>query len=121
MAASRAPKVRQKRELAANVPPTDIYETADALTVVMAIPVGGKDDASVNLENDVLRVEGKIDSSEGLDSVYTEYDVGHYSRAFTLLGRIDDDNISAELDGGVLTLTLKKSKAAVPRRIATTS
>jgi HSP20 family protein len=130
MAASQALEVRQKKELAAKgektvparyyVPPTDIYETADALTVVMEIPGVGKDDVSVNLENDVLSVEGKIDSSkyEGLDPVYTEYNVGHYSRAFTLSSKIDQDSISAELEDGVLTLTLKKSKAAVPRRIA---
>jgi HSP20 family protein len=130
MAASQALEVRQKKELAAKgektvparyyVPPTDIYETADALTVVMEIPGVGKDGVSVSLENDVLSVDGKIDSSkyEGLDPVYTEYNVGHYSRAFSLSSKIDQDNISAELDDGVLTLTLKKSKAAVPRRIA---
>ena len=130
MATSQALEVQQKKELAAKgertvparyyVPATDIYETAEALTVVMEVPGVGKDNVSVSLENDELRVEGKIDFSryEGLEPVYTEYNVGHYSRAFTLSSKIDQDNISAELEDGVLTLTLKKAKVAMPRRIA---
>jgi HSP20 family protein len=50
--------------------------------------------------------------------VYAEYNVGHYSRGFTLSDKIDQDGISAELADGVPTLTLKKAKAALPRRIA---
>jgi HSP20 family molecular chaperone IbpA len=73
----------------------------------------------VQLENDVLRVEGRIDFAkyEGLEPVYAEYNVGHFTRSFTLSDKIDQDGISAELADGVLTLTLKKSKAALPRRI----
>jgi len=52
-----------------------------------------------------------------LEPVYAEYNVGHFTRAFTLSNKIDQEGISAELADGVLTLTLKKSKAALPRRI----
>lgn len=73
----------------------------------------------MQLESDVLRIEGRIDFSkyEGLEPVYAEYNVGHYARAFTLSDKIDQDGISADLADGVLTLTLKKAKAALPRRI----
>jgi len=130
MAKSRALSVQEKKELALKeektiparyyVPNSDIYETDDALTVVMEIPGVEKKDVSVNLESDVLRVEGRIDFSkyEGLEPVYSEYNVGHYARAFTLSDKIDQDGISAELEDGVLTLTLKKSKQALPKRIA---
>jgi HSP20 family molecular chaperone IbpA len=130
MAKSHELAVQQKKELAAKeektvparyyVPNADVYETEDALTVVLEIPGVEKKDVSVRLENDVLRVEGQIDFSkyEGLEPVYSEYNIGHYVRAFTLSDKIDQDGISAELDEGVLTLTLKKSKEALPRRIA---
>jgi HSP20 family molecular chaperone IbpA len=130
MAKSKELSVQQKKELAPKeektvparyyVPNTDIYETGEALTLVMEMPGVEKKDVTVQLENDVLRVEGRIDFSkyEGLEPVHAEYNVGHYSRGFTLSDKIDQEGISAELGDGVLTLTLKKAKAALPRRIA---
>jgi HSP20 family molecular chaperone IbpA len=130
MAKSQELSVQQKKELASKeektvparyyVPYTDVYETDGALTLVMEVPGVEKKDISVQLENDVLRVEGRIDFSkyEGLEPVYAEYNVGHYARGFTLSDKVDQDGISAELADGVLTLTLKKAKAALPRRIA---
>ncbi len=122
--------VREKRELAAKeektvpgrfyVPATDVYETEGALTVVMEMPGVDRKDIDVALENDVLRVQGKIDFAnyEGMEPVYTEYNVGHYARSFTLSDRVAQDQISAQLEDGVLTLTLPKTAAAKPRRIA---
>lgn len=130
MAKSRSLEVQEKKELVGKeektiparyyMPNTDIFETDDALTVVMEMPGVERKDVDIRLENDVLRVEGRIDFSkyEGLEPVYTEYNVGPYARAFTLSNKIDQDQISAELDDGVLTLTLKKAKEAMPRRIA---
>lgn len=129
MAKSRSLEVKEKKELARKeeqtiparyyVPDADIFERDDAITVVLEMPGVDRKDVDVRLENDVLRVEGRIDFSkyEGLEPVYTEYNVGHYSRAFTLSDKIDQESISAELEDGVLTLTLKKAKAALPRRI----
>lgn len=130
MAKSRALEVQEKKELVGKeektvparyyIPNTDIFETDDALTLVMEMPGVERKDIDIRLENDVLRVEGRIDFSkyEGLEPVYTEYNVGPYARAFTLSNKIDQDKISAELDDGVLTLTLKKAKEAMPRQIA---
>lgn len=130
MASSQELALREKKELAAKeektipgryyVPYTDIYETNDALTLVMEMPGVEKKDLTVTLENDVLRVDGRIDFSkyEGMEPLYTEYNVGHYTRSFTLSNKIDQDGINAQLTGGVLTLTLPKGKDAQPRRIA---
>jgi HSP20 family protein len=78
-----------------------------------------KNDSSIALEDDTLRVEGKIDLSkyQGMEPVYTEYIVGHYGRGFTLSGKVDRDGITAQLDDGVLALNLPKAKEAMPRRI----
>ena len=130
MAQSQALEVQEKKELVSKeektvparyyVPNTDIYETDDALTVVMEIPGVDKQAVDVNVENDVLRVEARIDFAkyEGLEPLYTEYNVGHFARSFSLSNKIDQGQISAQLDDGVLTLTLKKAQEAVPRRIA---
>ena len=130
MAEKQELAVRDKKELVGKeektvpgrhyVPYADIYETDDALTVVMEMPGVEKKDIGVALENDVLRVEGRIDFTkyEGMEPVYTEYNVGHYARSFALSSKIDQDKISAQIADGVLTLTLPKAKQAQPRRIA---
>jgi HSP20 family molecular chaperone IbpA len=130
MSGSQELAVREKQELATKeektipgrsfVPSTDIFETNEALTVIMEMPGVEKANVSIALENNSLRVEGKIDFSkyQGMEPVYTEYNIGHYARGFTLSGQIDRDGIKAQLDDGVLTLTLPKVKEAMPRRIA---
>jgi len=130
MSGSQELSVRDKREMVAKeekttpgryfVPNADIHETSDALTVVMEMPGVDRNHLNVSLENDVLRVDGQIDFSkyEGMEPVYTEYNVGHYTRSFTLSNKIDQERISAQLEDGVLTLTLPKAAEARVRRIA---
>lgn len=130
MTVSQELAVREKKELATKdektvpgrfyVPYSDIYETNEALMVLMEMPGLERKDVSIALENDILRVEGKIDFSkyEGMEPVYTEYNVGHYTRSFALSNKIDREKIGAQLDDGVLILTLPKAKEAQPRRIA---
>jgi len=122
--------VREKKELVTKeektvpgryyVPYADIFETDDALTVVMEVPGVEKKNLDVSLENYVLRIDGKIDFAkyDGMEPLYTEYNIGHYTRSFTVSNKVDQEHISAQLDDGVLTLTLPKAKEAQPRRIA---
>ena len=100
-------------------PATDIFEAQDALTVVMEIPGVEQKDVNLSLENDVLRVDARIDFSkyDGMEPIYSEYNVGHYTRAFTLSGKVDQAKIGAKLADGVLTLTLPKVEQALPRKI----
>jgi HSP20 family protein len=95
-------------------------ETDAALTVLLEMPGVEKKDVDIRLENDVLRVEGRIDFSkyEGMEPVYTEYNVGHYTRSFSLSNKIDQQAISAEVPDDVLRLTLPKVQEAQARRIA---
>lgn len=120
---------REKQELQAKeertqsgryyTPATDITENEDCLTVVMEIPGVEQKDVNLALENDVLRVDARIDFTkyQGMEPVYSEYNVGHFTRAFTLSSKVDQAKIGAKLADGVLTLTLPKVKEAMPRKI----
>jgi HSP20 family protein len=101
------------------VPAADIFETDQALTVVLEIPGVAKDNVEIGVENDVLTISGQIDFSnyEGLQPLYTEYNIGNYSRSFQLSSKIEQDGITAELKDGVMTLVLPKAEKAKPRRI----
>lgn len=131
MAPGQELQVQEKRELQKKdettiparvfVPTTDIFETAAALTVVMEMPGVDKANIDISVENDVLTVDGRIDFSkyEKLQPVYSEYNIGHYRRRFTLSpSRVDQGRIKADMKDGVLTLTLPKAEQAKPRRIA---
>ena len=123
-------EVQQKKEVAGPeettraaryfVPPADIHETEDALVISMEMPGVSRDDVEVMLEKDVLKVSGQVDFSgyEGLEPIYTEYAVGHFSRSFSLSSTIDQGGITAMVDNGVLHLSLPKAREAKPRRVA---
>jgi HSP20 family protein len=125
----REVQVQRKREVESKqeatiparsfVPVTDIFETDETLTVILEMPGVAKENVDVHVENDVLTIEGRIDFSkyEGLQPVYTEYNIGHYARSFRLSSKIDQDKISAEMNDGVMTLLLPKAEKAKPRRI----
>jgi HSP20 family protein len=122
-------EVQEKKEVVAKgektvparyyVPNTDIFETEDALRLVMDVPGVDRKDVEIRVEDDVLRIEARIDTSkyQGMEPLYTEYNVGHFARSFALSHHIDRQQINAALEDGVLTVTLKKMREAQPRRI----
>jgi HSP20 family protein len=129
MAERRELQVQKKRELETReeatiparvfIPDADIYETSDALTVILEMPGVERSNVDVRVKDDVLSVEGRLDLSKykGLQPLYTEYNVGHYARSFQLSSKIDQNKISAEMKDGVLSLQLPKAEEAKPRTI----
>jgi HSP20 family protein len=129
MASRQELQVQQKRELEKKeettiparlfLPTADIYETNDALNVVLEMPGVDKNSVEIRVEDGVLKIDGRLDFSkyQGLQPLYTEYNVGHYSRSFRLSSKIDQNKIGAELEDGVLSLVLPKVEEAKPRTI----
>jgi HSP20 family molecular chaperone IbpA len=124
--------VQQKREvekaeepttpMRAFLPTTDIFETEDALTVLLEMPGVDRDNIDVSVENGMLTVEGKINFKkyDGLQPIYSEYNIGPYRRTFRISSRIAQDKIRAEMRDGVVCLVLPKAEEAKPRRIQVT-
>jgi HSP20 family molecular chaperone IbpA len=129
MASRQELQVQHKRELEKKeeatiparvfLPTADIYETTDALNVVLEMPGVEKSSVEIRVEDGVLKIDGRLDFSkyEGLQPLYTEYNVGNYSRSFRLSSKIDQNKIAAELKDGVLSLVLPKVEEAKPRTI----
>jgi HSP20 family molecular chaperone IbpA len=129
MASKQELQVQQKRELEGKeestvparvfLPTADIYETKDALNVVLEMPGVDKTSVDIRVEEGVLKVDGRLDFSKykGLQPLYTEYNVGNYARSFRLSSKIDQNKIAAEFKDGVLSLLLPKIEDAKPRTI----
>jgi HSP20 family protein len=122
-------QVQKKRELDGKeestipartfMPTADIYEDRESLKVILEMPGVEKGNVEVRVEDGVLVVEGRLDLTKyrGLQPLYTEYNIGNYSRSFRLSNAIDQGKIGAELKDGVLSLTLPKAEKAKPRTI----
>jgi HSP20 family protein len=129
MASKQELQVQQKRELEKKqestvparefLPTADIYEDEDALSVVLEMPGVDKGNVEVSIEDGLLKVGGRLDFSkyQDLQPLYTEYNIGNYSRSFSLSDQIDQSKIAAEMKDGVLSLKLPKAKQAKPRTI----
>jgi HSP20 family molecular chaperone IbpA len=102
------------------LPTADIFEAEHSLTVVLEMPGVDKNNVDISVEAGVLTIEGRVDFAkyDGMQPVYTEYNVGHYRRSFSLSNKIDQTKIGAEMKDGVLTITLPKAEEAKPRRIS---
>jgi HSP20 family protein len=83
------------------------------------MPGVDKSNVEISVEGGVLRVSGRLDFSkyQGLQPLYTEYNIGHYSRSFSLSNKIDQNKIAAEMKEGVLSLKLPKVAKVKPKTI----
>lgn len=100
-------------------PSVDICETADSLWLRADMPGVDENSLEVSVANGLLSIEGwvSVKEYENLQPVYTEYNIGNYSRRFTLSNEIDTNRITAKMVNGVLELELPKAEKAKPRQI----
>lgn len=101
-------------------PPVDIFENDDGLTLKADLPGVAKDALSIGVDKGLLTIEAKATSKLTGEQVLREFLPGNYHRQFQIPDEIDTEKISADMDNGVLTLTLPKAEAAKPRRIEIT-
>ena len=109
---------RERRGLAMR-PPVDIYEEDNALFVVADMPGVARDGLNVEVDGNLLSIEGEIliDMPEGITATYAEVQAQRYARRFTLSHEIDTAAIEARLENGVLQLRLPKKEKHRSRRI----
>ena len=106
-------------ETAGWTPPVDLYETADAYVVMAELPGLQRSDIEIRFHDGQLTLQGTRPKADVPCERYHRVERGHggFFRRFALPTSIDPDGIVADLKDGVLTVTVPKSAAAVPRRI----
>lgn len=113
------PTPREVNEAPALVPPVDILEDENGITLCADLPGVSKDNLSIRVDGDTLTVEGNVYLGEPmkLQNVYAEVRVAQYRRSFVLGRDLDTEKIDANMKNGVLKLTVPKVEHAKPRRI----
>lgn len=101
------------------MPLVDIGELDDAIRIVADMPGVAADAVSIQVDNQVLTIEGRIavDMPEGIAATYAEVGGSRYRRRFSLGQEVDSEGIRAEMNNGVLTVTLPKKDTHRRRRI----
>lgn len=97
-------------------PAADIYETADAVEMMIDIPGVSQEDLSLRLDGNELLLEAKVRQRPGEPSGESRLP-DSYRRLFALSDAIDRGGISARLRDGVLHLHLEKSEQVKARSI----
>lgn len=102
-------------------PAVDIKEEADKFVVRADLPGVESKDIDVSMQNGLLTISGKRESEvkdvkDGYRRVERVY--GEFYRQFTLPDTADADKVTAKYDKGVLEVSIGKSEARKPKRIA---
>lgn len=107
------------------VPEVDIFEDEDGLWLWADMPGVDQKHVAVELDDNVLSLRGEVSLQEyeGLSPLYTEYNVGHYLRRFTLgeTRGFDADRIQARMTNGTLELRIARAEKAKPRKVPVTT
>lgn len=106
------------------VPALDVVEKTDGYLIALDLPGVKPEQVEISFERNTLAIRGtKAPTFETAESeelrVYSAERVnGSFERAVRLPEYVDGDRIAASFEHGVLTISVPKSQAALPRKIA---
>lgn len=101
-------------------PPVDIYETQTGFVLTAEVPGVSLADLDLKVVEDTLILKGErrwTRDQHGENIHRLENSYGNFERTFNLSERIDADGISADLDKGVLKVTLPKRDETGGRQV----
>jgi HSP20 family molecular chaperone IbpA len=126
---SKELKVREKQEVAGPAeqttpgpvftPAVDIFETEKEITLLADMPGVKADNLTIDIRDNTLTLSADVKPVDrsNVDEILSEYETGRYYRQFTLGELINQENIDAKLNDGVLRLSMPKVEKATPRKI----
>ena len=100
-------------------PPVDLFESEDGYVVAVELPGLTREDVKIEAQGDRLVVSGSRPVPAVAPQRYHQVERGHgaFSRAFAFAHPIDVDHITAEVQHGVLTVSVPKSRRPDARTI----
>jgi len=110
---------QQRRDECFSTPEVNIWENQDNYVVEAEMPGVSKEGLEITLEGSELTLTGRRSYEAPLPghTVYRESRQAGYRRVFELDPMIDIGKIKAQMNQGILTLTLPKQEKVKPRKI----
>ena len=100
-------------------PPINIWLGDNSVVVTSELPGITRDDVTLNLQEDVLTLEGarRPPQEENVNWQRRERAYGTFSRAVQLPFRVDSDKVQARFNNGILEIELERLEADRPKKI----
>jgi HSP20 family protein len=101
-----------------NTPAVNVSESEDGFTIELAAPGIAREDFSLEVDDDILTIsselkENKEDQKQNF--LRREFNFQSFKRSFQLPETIDQEQIKASHEAGILTLTLPKKEEVVQK------
>lgn len=105
-------------EFTSHTPSVNIAEKEDSYEIEVAAPGLGKEDFSIELDNETLIISGTKENKveeDNKEGKYTrrEFNYSSFKRTFQLSDEINRDAIEATYNNGVLTISIGKKEEAI--------
>jgi HSP20 family protein len=110
METSPEEKMPEKMEEIRMRPSADVYRNEEGVRILLDVPGAAPSDVDIQVHDGVLTIEAR--------SPRTDLEMRVYERSFRVDRRLDVDAITAEMQNGVLTVTLPVHEESKPRKIA---
>lgn len=102
------------------VPPVDIYENEHNIVLKLEVPGVDQKDLDIRIENNTITIRGerkfeKETKEENYHRVERRY--GSFQRSFGLPNTVNPEQVTADYNNGILSVTLAKRAEAKPKQI----
>jgi HSP20 family protein len=102
------------------VPPVDIYENEHNIVLKLEVPGVDQKELDIRIENNTITIRGdrkfeKETKEENYHRVERRY--GSFQRSFGLPNTVNPEQVTADYNNGILTVTLAKRAEAKPKQI----
>jgi HSP20 family protein len=100
-------------------PPVNIWLGDNRVVVTSELPGVSASDVTINLQEDVLTLEGARHPQQERDANWQrrERTYGTFSRVIQLPFRVDPDRVQARFNNGILEIELERLEADRPKKI----
>jgi HSP20 family protein len=101
-------------------PKVDVIDHSDKITIEAEIPGLGKEEVSVDLEENILTISGlKHSHSENTKTRYIRKELkrSSFKRSFKLGDNINSQKIKADFNNGILLVSIPKKEGEQPKKI----